>query len=228
MLKRVGVSLEFMKMQDRCLLGSERLTGIVFCFVLSVSLIVLSSCGSGGIGGVGWDNPDDIAAARNFPAIESNRLVVTTQEVPFQTFKQEFETVFQDFEYRGAPVGESAGIVKTQIRGTSYSIQYENFVLKVFQGNDLIVERRLPRVFNMHPVSSAVIPGKSAADDRVLCRTQSRATTGLHYVLIAEGSGDILFEKVVTAAEDWDILSGESDEIIIGGARTKTVIFMRN
>jgi hypothetical protein len=32
-----------------------------------------------------------------------------------------------------------------------------------------------------------------------------------------------LFEKVVTAAEDWDILSGESNEVI-GGARSKMVV----
>ena len=201
---------------------------IVFCLAVVVSLFVSPSCGSGGIGGVGWDNEDDVATARNYPAIESSRILVTTQEVPFQTFKQEFDTVFQDFQYRGAPVGESAETVKTQIAGTPYSVAYESFVLKVFLGNNLIVERKLPRVFYMHPISSAVIPGKSPADDRILCRTHSRASTGLHYILIVEGRGDILFEKVVTAAEDWDILPGESNELIIGGARTKTVIAQRN
>jgi hypothetical protein len=209
-------------------LTHERLSGIVFCLAAVVSSFISFSCGSSGIGGDGWDNPDDIAAARKYPSIESSHLVVTTQEVPFQTFKQEFDTVFHDFQYWGAPVGESAETIKTQIAGTPYLVAYENFVLKVFRENNLIVERKLPHVFYMHPINSAIILGKSAADDRILCRTQSRATTGLHYILIAEGSGNILYEKVVSAAEDWDILLGESNELIIGGARTKTVIATRN
>jgi hypothetical protein len=147
-------------------------------------LLVLSACEPGGVGGVGWDSDDDISQAKKYPAIESSRLVLTTQEVPAQTFKQEFDTVFQDFQYRGAPVGESGETLRTQIVGTPYSVSYEMFVLKIFRGDDLIVERKLPRVFYMHPLNSAVIPGQSQAHDRILCRSMSRATTGLHYILI--------------------------------------------
>jgi YD repeat-containing protein len=153
--------------------------------------------------------------------------IVTTEEVPYQTFKQEFDSVFRDFKHNGAPIAGSSDILKTQIAGTLYSVSYENFVLKVFRKGDVIAERKLPRVFYMHPVSSGVIIGKSPADDRILCRTHSRATTGLHYVFIADGNGDILFEKVIKASEDWDILPGNSGEIIIGGARTKIVISER-
>ena len=202
--------------------------GFCLCLVVVVSSFISSSCGSGGIGGVGWDDEDDVEAARKYPAVESSRILVTTQEVPYRTFKQGFDDVFEDFQYRGAPVGEWSKTVKTEIAGTPYSVAYENFVLKVFLGNNLIVERKLPPVFYMHPITSAVIPGKSSADDRILCRTHSRATTGLHYILIVDGNGDILFEKVVSGAEDWDILPGESNEIIIGGAQTKTVIAARN
>lgn len=205
-----------------------KLSGIVFCLLLGASFFFLSSCESGGVGGVGWDSEDEVAEARSFPSIESSRLVVTTQDVPFQTFKQQFETVFEDFEYRGAPVGESVGIARTEINGTLYSVSYENFILKVLRGNDLIAERKLPSVFGMHPISSAFVPGGTPEEDRVICRTHSRATTGLHYILIVEGSGEVLFEKVVTAAEDWDIAPGNPNEIIIGGARTKTVLTIRS
>ena len=201
---------------------------VIFGSVVVVSSFISSSCGSGGIGGAGWDDQDNVAAARKYPAIESSRIAVTTQEVPYKTFKQGFDDVFQDFQYRGAPVGDYSETIKTEIAGTPYSVAYQNFALRIFRGNDLIVERTLPRVFYMHSMNSAVIPGKSSADDRILCRTNSRATTGLSYILIVDGNGDILFEKVVSGAEDWDILPGESNEIIIGGAQTKTVIAARN
>ena len=192
-------------------------------FVITViSLIALSSCS--GIGGVGWDDEKETEIARQFPAIESNRISVSVEEVPFQTFKQEFDTVFLDFQYHGDPVGTYPGEFKTQIAGTPYSVSYEDFVLRVFRGGDVIAERRLPNVFYMHSISSGVILGKSPAEDRILCRTKSRATTGLHYVFIADGNGEILFEKVMKASEDWDILPGNSGEIIIGGARSKTII----
>lgn len=76
----------------------------------------------------------------------------------------------------------------------------------------------------MHPMSSGVLSGHLPAEDMVVCRTQSRGTTGLHYILIADGNGEILFEKIVSAADDWDILPGKSGEIIIGGSNTKTTI----
>ena len=217
-----------MKTEAGGFLIHERLPRIVFCLAVGMSVFVLASCGSFGIGGVGWDDEDDVAAARKYPAIESSRISVTTQEVPYQTFKQEFDTVFQDFKYHGAPVGGSLETIKTQIPETSYSVAYENYVLKVFLGDNLIVERKLPRVFYIHAMNSAVIPGKSVADDRILCLTRSRATTALSYILIVDGSGDILFEKVVRGAEEWDILPGESNEVIIGGASTKTVIATRD
>ena len=79
----------------------------------------------------------------------------------------------------------------------------------------------------MHPISSGVILGNSPTEDIILCRTQSRATTGLHYIFIVDGSGDILFEKVIGAGEDWDIVPGKNEDIIIGGARSKTTLSLR-
>ena len=91
------------------------------------------------------------------------------------------------------------------------------------------------RIYLSMPSSSAPPPVRITrgrvlyAPDKfgILCRTHSRATTGLHYVFVADGNGDILFEKIIKASEDWDILPGNSGEIIIGGARTKTVISPR-
>ncbi|MBX7062202.1 MAG: hypothetical protein K1X52_11125 [Pyrinomonadaceae bacterium] len=200
----------------------KRLTGF-HLVVVALFFIFSSSCGIGNIGGAGWDTQSDKDSARNYPTIVSNRIRLTSEEVSYGTFEQKFTSVFEDFRYHGEPVPSSESI-NTQISGTPYSVSYKDFVLKVYRAESAILERKLPSVFYMHPVSSAVIPGKSPADDRILCRTNSRATTGLHYILIADGNGEILFEKVVTAAEDWDILLGESGEIIIGGSHTKTVI----
>lgn len=151
----------------------------------------------------------------------------TVEDVPYQTFKQEFDSVFSVFEHYGDPVGAYPGEFKTQIAGTPYAVSYEGFVLRVFRGGDVIAERNLPKVFQWYPISSGVILGNSPAEDRILCRTRSRATIGLHYVFIADGNGEILFEKVMKPSEDWDILLGNSGEIVIGGARIKTVISSR-
>lgn len=200
----------------------------ILLIVISISLIVMVACRFSGVGGAGWDKKDDVETARQYPTIESKRILITTEESPYQTFKQEFDGVFQDFPYNGNLISGSSEILKTQIANTPYSISYENFVLKIFRDSEIIAERKLPGVFYMHPISSGVILGKSRAEDRILCRTHSRATTGLHYIFIADGNGDILFEKVVKASEDWDILLGNFGEIIIGGANTKTVITQRN
>jgi len=186
-----------------------------------------SGCRPPNIGGAGWDEVLDVEEAKRYPQIESNRILVTTEEVPYRTFKQEFDTVFQDFQYRGNLIAGVSEISKTQIARTPYSISYENYVLKVFRDDLLIAERKLPPVFYMHSMNSAVMPGASPPEDRILCRTKSRATTGLHYVFIADGNGEILFEKIMTSGEDWDILPGKDGDIVIGGARTKTTISSR-
>ena len=187
--------------------------------------ILLYSCKSTGIGGAGWDDEINVEDAKKFPPIESNRVKVTLETVSYQTFKQEFDNVFEDFPYKGLPVrSSSTESHKTEISGTSYSISYENFVLMVYKDDKTISERVLPKVFYMHPMSSGIILGNSQSEDRIVCRTNSRSTSGLHYILILDGNGEILYEKVVSAADDWDILPGGSGDIIIGGARTKTVI----
>ena len=194
---------------------------------ITISLMLTMSCGFGGIGGAGWDDKGDIETARKYPPTESGRILVTTEEVPYQTFRQEFDSVYQDFPFTGNPIGASTKASTTQIVNTPYSVSYENSVLKIFRDANVIVERKLPNIFYMHPVSSAALIGKSRAEDRILCRTYSRATTGLHYIFIADGNGDILFEKIIGASEDWDISPESSGEIIIGGAHTKTIISPR-
>jgi hypothetical protein len=188
-----------------------------------------ASCRFGGVGGAGWDDSGDVENAKRYPTTESNRISITTEEVPYGTFKQEFYTVFQDFPHSGNPVPapETPDITKTQISGTPYSVSYERYVLKIFRDEAVIAERKLPRVFYMHPLSSGAILGKSRTEDIILCRTQSRGTTGLHYVFIADGNGEILFEKIIGAGEDWDILPSKNGDIVIGGARSKTTISMR-
>lgn len=199
----------------------------IFLIIGITALVTISACRFGGVGGAGWDNSGDVETAKRYPTTESNRIATTTEEVAYGTFKQKFQTVFQDFPYSGNPVPNSSDITKTQISGTPYSISYENFVLKVFRDDAVIVERKLPKVFYMHPVSSGILLGKSRTEDVILCRTQSRGTTGLHYIFIADGNGEILFEKIMGAGDDWDILLSKSGEIIIGGARTKTTISQR-
>ena len=199
----------------------------ILLIITMYSFFVAMSCRPDGIGGAGWDDKRDVETARKYPAIESSRVLVTTSEVPYQTFKQEFDNVFKDFQYSGGLIAGASESLKTKIEGTPYSVSYENFVLKVFRDDEVIAERNLPKVFYMHSMSSGAIIGKSRDEDRILCRTLSRGTTGLHYVFISDGNGDILFEKVVAASEDWDILPGDSGEIIIGGSRTRTVISQR-
>ena len=187
-----------------------------------------SGCNLPNIGGAGWDEKQDIEEAKNYPTTESGRISLTTEEVPYGTFKQEFETVFQDFPHSGNPISSAKfESTKTQIRGTPYSVSYENNVLKILREDVLVIERKLPRVFYMHPISSAVALGKTRTEDVILCRTRSRGTTGLHYIFIADGNGEILFEKIMGAGKEWDILPGKNGEIIIGGARIKTTISLR-
>jgi hypothetical protein len=190
-----------------------------FVYLALVVLVLTSAC----VGGAGWDATDKIEKAKRYPTTESNRITIQTEEVPPRTFHQEFETVFTDFPFSGKPVDN--GIAP--ISGTPYSVSYQNFVLRIFREKAVVAERNLPEVFYMHPMSSAAIVTDSPKDDVILCRTHSRSTTGLHYVLITDGSGEILFEKVLGAAEDWDVLLGSDGVIVIGGARTKTTISKR-
>jgi len=161
-----------------------------------------------------------VEAVNSFPSVQSERTKVTTEEVPYQTFHQEFDTVFDDFPFKGELVTNGT----SRIGNTVYSISYANFVLKISRGDLVIAERRLPPVFYMHPMNSGVILRTPLDEDLILCRIVSRATTGRHYVLIVNGIGEILFEKIMKAGEDWDILPGKNGEVVIGGAQTKTTI----
>jgi hypothetical protein len=187
-------------------------------------LLFECSCGSSGIGGDSWDDLSNVENAKQYPSTASNRITVRSEEVPFQSFKQEFNSVFDDFPFNGAPVGSSSGNLKTRIGATPYSVSYENVVLKIYKDDAPITQRILPNIFTMHPMNSGVILGAKRSGDRILCRTVSRSTTGLHYVLILDGNGEIIFEKVLGAADEWDILPGIAGNIILGGARTKIVI----
>lgn len=178
-------------------------------------------CGRGGsIAGAGYDSPADVEEARRFPAAESASVSVTTGEVPTGTFRQEFDSIFDDFpQHGGASLGAQAAI-----EGSPYTISYENYVLRLFRGESVIFERTLPRVFYMHPVNSGLLPGETRDEDLLVFRARSRATTGLHYVCVVSGRGGTLFERVMPAYEVWDITATKDREIIVGGARTKTVI----
>jgi len=173
-----------------------------------------------GLGAVGWDSPSDIEEAKHYPSVKSDKVAVTSSEVPFGTFRQEFDNVFQDFPFNSIPVMDT----KTIIANTRYSISYEKFVLKLYLDDNVVAERTLPKVFYMHKVVSGAILGNTGEEDIILCRTFSRGTTGLHYICIFNGKGDVLYESVFSAKDDWDIVLGENREIIIGGAKTKTVI----
>jgi len=200
----------------------------ILLIIVATALAITSGCRFGGVGGAGWDDSSDVETAKRYPTTESNRISVTSEETPYGTFKQEFDTVFQDFPYSGNPISSAKfESTKTQISGTPYLVSYENFVLKVFRDDAVIAERKLPRVFYMHPISSGAILGKSRTEDIVLCRTQSRGTTGLHYVFIIDGNGEILLEKIMSAGDDWDILPSKNGDIVIGGARSKTTISIR-
>ncbi|HEX8247403.1 MAG TPA: hypothetical protein VF599_04400 [Pyrinomonadaceae bacterium] len=126
----------------------------IFLFI-AVIVFTAPACRPPNIGGAGWDEEQAVEEAGRYPAIESSRISVATEVVPFKTFKQEFHTVFQDFPYSGNPISSGgAESTKTQISGTPYSVSYENYVLKILRDDVLIAERKLPRVFYMHPMSS--------------------------------------------------------------------------
>lgn len=194
-------------------------------FLLVIILTGLCGCGRGiGIAGAGWDDDARVEEAKRYPTTRSDRISLTAQSVPPGTFSQQFDTVFDDFPHSGKPVQNSS----TRIDGTPYSVSYKDFTLKVFKDEVMVAERKLPKVFYMHPMSSGVMKGGTGREDIILCRTHSRATTGLHYVCIMSGKGNILYEGVLRAGEDWDIAPGEGGTIIIGGANTKTVIALRD
>lgn len=195
-----------------------------FVVLIFVTVSFLSGCYSNkqnqGLGAVGWDSPSDIEEAKQYPSVKAENVVVTSSETPYGTFYQEFDTVFQDFPYSGIPVMDA----KTKINNTRYSIAYENFSLKLYSDDNIIIERKLPKIFYMHKMASGLIPGKSGEADIILCRTNSRATTGLHYIGIFNGKGEVLYENVLSTKDDWDIVLDKNREIIIGGANTKIVI----
>ena len=194
----------------------------------SLLLVMAAACTSGcwkwgGFGGAGYDPAAEVEEAKRFPATQSGSVSVTTAEVPAGTFRQEFDSIFDDFPRRG---GVSLGS-QAAIEGSPYTVSYENYVLRLSRGGGVIFERKLPRIFYMHPVNSGLLPGGSSDEDVIIFRGRSRATTGLHYVCVVSGRGEVLFERILRAYEVWDITATKDREIIVGGARTKTVMALR-
>jgi hypothetical protein len=193
---------------------------ILVCFVLVLICGCYTNKNNPGIGAVGWDDPNSVEGAKNYPTTRSERVTVTTSETPYGTFHQGFDTVFNDFPFKGTPVMDA----KTSVAGTDYSVSYDKFILKIFRGDSVIAEKKLPQIFYMHAMNSGVIKGASGGDDIILCKIFSRSTTGLSYVGIFDGTGEILYETVMSVGDVWDILPGKDGEIVIGGARSKTLI----
>lgn len=118
-------------------------------FLLIIMLTGLCGCGRGlGIAGAGWDDDAKVEEAKRYPTTKSDRISLTVQSVPHGSFRQEYDTVFNDFPHSGKPVQNS----KTRIDGTPYSVSYKDFTLRVFKGEVMVAQRKLPKVFYMHPI----------------------------------------------------------------------------
>lgn len=186
--------------------------------LFSTVLLLLCSC----IAGAGFDCSRDIRKAENWPAVYAESVRIEEHEIPFRTYTQTFNRIFDDFPFVAQPIKRSS----THIPNTPYDVSYNNFILEISRQGKEIVRLKLPNVFYMHPLLSCCLRCDDSDDDIILVCIRSRATTGLVYIGAFSGKGEILISEVLGSGDVWDIKYINPAKMIVGGAKSQlTILF---
>jgi hypothetical protein len=110
------------------------------------------------------------------------------------------------------------------VPGTDYRVAYRERRLTIKRNQDLVVSERLPAIYQMHPLYSAVLVGSAPGEDVLVCSIRSRASTRCHLILLYDGSGRALFVRTFDSAGISDIQIQGDDQIIVGGPMSQTIL----
>lgn len=172
----------------------------------------------GGIAGAGYDSAARRRAVDNFKGTTSR--VIRERIIdndPRVRPKQHFADVMRSFPTNVERV-EDAWI---HIPDTNFEARYalNTFVLRA--AGRVIVNQKLPAVFNMHPVRLGV--GTLGGRGIIMIRNKSRATTGRKFVGIYAHNGEVLYTRVLRGYESWDVKATDDAIEIIGSNKTRRI-----
>jgi hypothetical protein len=187
----------------------------------SCTILLLAPLISGCVAGAGLDRSIHIRAAKQWRSGVSHPAVAsTTESVPRKTYAYKPTNPFDGSPHRGKGIRNA----ETSVQGTDYRVAYREHHLTIHRNQALVVSERLPAVYYMHPLYSAVLSGRTPAEDVLVCSIRSRASTRCHLLLLYDGSGRELFVRTFNSATVADIQVKGDNQIILGGPTSHTIL----
>lgn len=198
----------------------NRINRYALTSTLLACLTLLTGCQiiGGGIAGAGYDPVWTVNAAKDFeafvsPVVEERKVEHAALDAKNGDFHS--DDIMRTFPNFLTEIDDDL----TAVPGGALAVEYKHERFRLFNGEVLAVERKLPSAFYMH--RPKVGAGKLGDIDVVMIAVNSRATTGLTFVGLYSTQGETLYENVLCNCETWNIRASQTQIEIIGHKTTR-------
>lgn len=185
---------------------------LLFCSVVGCRYV------GGGVAGASFDPIWQVKAAERYQeAVATNRLTVTVARLTDERPPQLFGDIMHAFPVSQERIEESF----VPVADTGLEARYRRQRLEIKSGTDLVINEKLPKVFNMHPIRLGM--GTVASQGVIMVVNKSRASTGLYFVGLYTDQGTPLYKAVLGGGQVWDIRPTETGIDILGHSEIMTL-----
>ncbi|MDI6810028.1 MAG: hypothetical protein QME66_13870 [Candidatus Eisenbacteria bacterium] len=190
----------------------------IMVFVASCLALIGCRYIGGGVAGASFDPIWQVKAAKRYPAmVSSNKVTVSVARLTGEQPPQLFDDIMHAFPVRQDRVEDSF----MPIAGTGLEARYHKCHLDIRSGHAVLINEKLPKVFNMHPVRLGM--GTVASQSLIMIVNKSRASTGLYFVALYTAQGVPLYRGVLGAGQVWDIRTTDNGVDILGHSEIRRI-----
>jgi hypothetical protein len=171
-----------------------------------------------GVAGAGFDKKSVIQKLESYPGYMSPLISESTQKNCGDKVTQQFDNIFDEFP---KSISRLKGYTRQLSEDLTVGFSNREFFMKD-QDLEYIVTEKLPSAFYMHPMQV----GMMELDENrvVIVVNRSRATTGKIFVAIYLDDGEIIYRKILSSSDVWDIAIDDNNNILIKGACNTRVL----
>lgn len=168
--------------------------------------------------GASFDPAWRIKAANNYsPTIAADIIDIDILPQNEERPPQLFDEIMHAFPIHIKRVDEKF----VSITNTPYSARYRSNTFTLKNGDTVIIEEHLPKLFNMHPIRLGM--GEVGSRQIFMIVNKSRSSTGLYFVGLYDADGSPLYKVVMKSSQVWDIRLSDSHIDIMGWAEIRRI-----
>jgi hypothetical protein len=185
-----------------------------------ILVLFLTACDGMGIGGASWDSEKAVEEVNSFEGYISPNLSEQLINGQCTDVSQHFEDILRAFDFN---VQRVEGDVNLTSYGLTVSFRDHQFLVK--KGEEVLINENLPSVFIMHPIRLGI--EKLNGENILMVINKSRSTTGRYFIAIYTLEGTVLYKKVLTSAQVWDVNKTDSYIDIMGCKEIRRLSYVR-